>query len=581
MTRKQTFLAVIAIFGIFALALAGCQTPDGDDTNGNNNGGTAVQTVATPTATPAGGQVAANTEITLATATEGAYIYYTQDGTNPISAGVLYRDSAKPTVTVGKLTLKAIAVENGMYSSAVMTETYTISQRTYNESVRKVEFNSQMATVIFENLTYNDIYLVKINSSNKNVSAGDTGGIKNFLSSSKNRINKSFMQMNYEDTSLPLSVREESSSSSIESSSPSVLPNIGYKKEKTYSGSFISFDSNIPSYHYKYNVHSTLMAIGRHSYIWIANYQSFTKDEAPAIEEFLPEITYEQAKEIADKFDLIYPTMTNLYDIENAPNEYGDSKIIIEFYQSKEDWAGYYSGGRSIYLSSGLLRSINNTTAVMIHEFQHLINRQIKGVTLNTWFEEMLAETAKDVFSPLLGIPTTTDSHPQNRWIPALARYYYDSGSLLNSYMGCYIFGAYLMRNYGGVYLLKEIVTNDKINFESITSALNKFQNGSTFESAFSRFGEAMIFSGSVMPMGAMSFDKSFSSSINGIDYKLNGFDIWGKYSPVIYDLEPMDMPRYSIILQSSDEWKNKTGSISITLEKPVDENIELFLMVR
>ncbi|GBU26904.1 hypothetical protein R84B8_00420 [Treponema sp. R8-4-B8] len=84
-------------------------------------------TVTTPTATPASGEVSNNTAITLATTTAGAAIYYTQDGTEPSTASALYSDSAKPVITAGKLTLKAVAVKEGMTNSAVMTETYTLT----------------------------------------------------------------------------------------------------------------------------------------------------------------------------------------------------------------------------------------------------------------------------------------------------------------------------------------------------------------------------------------------------------------------------------------------------------------------
>jgi hypothetical protein len=37
----------------------------------------------------------------------------------------------------------------------------------------------------------------------------------------------------------------------------------------------------------------------------------------------------------------------------------------------------------------------------------------------------------------------------------------------------------------------------------------------------------------------------------------------------------------YGLIVQSADAWKNKTGNLSITLNKPVSSNVELYLMVR
>jgi hypothetical protein len=119
-TKKRTLAAIIAILGIVG-GFAACD-------NGNDpEPPPPPQTVATPTATPASGEVADNTAVTLATTTAGAAIHYTQDGTEPTAASALYSDTDKPVVTTGKLTLKAIAVKSGLNNSAILTATYTIA----------------------------------------------------------------------------------------------------------------------------------------------------------------------------------------------------------------------------------------------------------------------------------------------------------------------------------------------------------------------------------------------------------------------------------------------------------------------
>jgi len=116
MKNKQTTL--IIAFAIITLSLTVC--------NNEPDSPPQTKTVVKPTATPASGQVADNTAITLATTTAGAEIHYTQDGSVPTATSTLYSDSAKPVITTGKLTLKAIAVKKGMNNSEVMTATYTI-----------------------------------------------------------------------------------------------------------------------------------------------------------------------------------------------------------------------------------------------------------------------------------------------------------------------------------------------------------------------------------------------------------------------------------------------------------------------
>ena len=85
-------------------------------------------TVAAPQAQPQSGAVEAGTEITLTTATAGASIYYTLDGSEPTEKSTLYSDSSKPAITAN-CTLKAVAILGGS-SSAVQTLTYTIAGET-------------------------------------------------------------------------------------------------------------------------------------------------------------------------------------------------------------------------------------------------------------------------------------------------------------------------------------------------------------------------------------------------------------------------------------------------------------------
>jgi transcription elongation GreA/GreB family factor len=76
-----------------------------------------------PVANPAGGTVAAGTAVTLSTATAGAEIYYTIDGSAPDRSKTKYTG---PVGINGTVTLKAAAVKEGMTDSAVLEESYTV-----------------------------------------------------------------------------------------------------------------------------------------------------------------------------------------------------------------------------------------------------------------------------------------------------------------------------------------------------------------------------------------------------------------------------------------------------------------------
>lgn len=82
---------------------------------------TALSTVATPTASPDGGETPAT--VTLACATAGAAIFYTTDGSDPSPiAGTLY---TAPVAVAAAATLKARAYLAGYLDSATKTSVYT------------------------------------------------------------------------------------------------------------------------------------------------------------------------------------------------------------------------------------------------------------------------------------------------------------------------------------------------------------------------------------------------------------------------------------------------------------------------
>ena len=79
--------------------------------------------VATPAFSVASGAVDSGTEVTISCATEGAKIYYTKDGSEPTAASTEYKAAISVTPP---MTLKAIAVKDGMNDSAVASASYSI-----------------------------------------------------------------------------------------------------------------------------------------------------------------------------------------------------------------------------------------------------------------------------------------------------------------------------------------------------------------------------------------------------------------------------------------------------------------------
>lgn len=83
-----------------------------------------LEVVEAPVFNPASGAIAPTQEISITCATEGASIYFTVDGTEPSETnGTLY---STPFVPGKEVTVKAIAVKEGMANSAVVEATYTM-----------------------------------------------------------------------------------------------------------------------------------------------------------------------------------------------------------------------------------------------------------------------------------------------------------------------------------------------------------------------------------------------------------------------------------------------------------------------
>jgi hypothetical protein len=359
-------------------------------------------------------------------------------------------------------------------------------------------------------------------------------------------------------------------------------------------------------------ISTTLLATGTYGNIWVYNNG----------------ITSAEAQALSAKFDIIYPAETNIlgYEYGGGPGgsggKDGDSKIQILVYPAANSSILGYFWEIDFYPQSQLSSSYRTNLAeifyinasyvksspmlmylTLAHEFQHMINFNRKYVerrlTSATWYDETLSMMTEDIMADIIGVPTTNQYHPIRDHVPGFLAGYTGVGfsewpSQPYPYSKGWTFGAYLMRNYGGADLLRKILANNSVNADSITAALNEFEPGMTFEKALIRFGEAMIFSGNSKPEGAHTFDKTVTSSVTGYNgtysYTLPAFDIWTigqtNYSsntkgPVVYSTAQRTMIGHTVLVQQDSSWRNRTGTFSVTFNKPSSTSIEMYLMVR
>ena len=86
--------------------------------------------VAEPVISPAGGSYIQGQEITIASATPDAKIYYTMDGSTPTQNSTLY---SGPFALNQTAAIKAIAMKEGMIDSKVATVEYEIKEKVQKE----------------------------------------------------------------------------------------------------------------------------------------------------------------------------------------------------------------------------------------------------------------------------------------------------------------------------------------------------------------------------------------------------------------------------------------------------------------
>ncbi|MCH6258974.1 chitobiase/beta-hexosaminidase C-terminal domain-containing protein, partial [Puniceicoccaceae bacterium K14] len=89
--------------------------------------GFSPSSVSKPTASPSSGIFQTTQNVTISTATSGATIRYTTDGSTPSDTnGIIY---SGPISVGNDTTIKAIAYKNGLLDSSVLTETYIITSQ--------------------------------------------------------------------------------------------------------------------------------------------------------------------------------------------------------------------------------------------------------------------------------------------------------------------------------------------------------------------------------------------------------------------------------------------------------------------
>lgn len=256
-----------------------------------------------------------------------------------------------------------------------------------------------------------------------------------------------------------------------------------------------------------------LKAVGKNCYVWFINNSPAYMTESDFNDDNKDNMC--SFKTLADKFDTIIEleesidgahTYTSkasaqfidsfekisivLADLDgDAPHK--GSYVTGYFHPVDFNVIDYYDDvhtncGEIIYIDAYAYKTdATYVYSVLVHEYNHLLNYVRKIVTNDnpsvkwtSWYTEMLSMLCEDLFQDYLKL---SDSDVSKQRLYYFNRgynrgfYNWDTDDLDEkvyfSYPNTYAFGAYLVRNYGGVELMKELATNNAVGFDAIDQA--------------------------------------------------------------------------------------------------------------
>lgn len=369
---------------------------------------------------------------------------------------------------------------------------------------------------------------------------------------------------------------EESSSRSATSSITKVTP-ASYTQSDVGSATrsiYIDQDSDISTFKAET---ATLRALGEYCYVWVVS-DNWTSSSASG-----EKINSEIAEKIASNFDSMYLKICNVFGEESnylssntsltsqiAMSDYSETGEIVNIviYDIGKDYSnntnsgsvvGYFYAKDYFYLSnpSSVYKYSNKgkyfyvdayfavayTSTVystLAHEFQHMIDFGVKSMenklSSSTSWNEMKSMLCEDImYETLCELDSdfSEDDSPVSR-LPLFNRHYYDVGleykesspEVYYSYSNNYAFGAWLVRNNGGISLLHEIATNAYTDEKSLLNALSTTgASSTTMEDLLKNYTIACVLSKENSGFATSLTDSLLT--LNGYSYSLNAIDLW------------------------------------------------------
>lgn len=347
---------------------------------------------------------------------------------------------------------------------------------------------------------------------------------------------------------------------------------------------------------------ATLRASNAYCNVWILD-SCFAEETSSG-----NKVTAAIAEEIASKFDEIYPRVTNVFGTEcdeilsitvdeNTGNAVSKELVDMATVKDSEgellndtgtkinivlcdleaaDYVGYFAPkdyynysvtmgniadvsnyGKYFYVdTTSVNSSMEDALLTLAHEFQHMINFNMKTVqnsaTFSTFYDEMCSTVCEDMMASYFGVDDSVT--PRNRLSTFNQNFYkIGTGEWINtdslqesySYASAYAFGAWLARQYGGAKLFKAILSNSHSDMDAVTEAVKSVAGEDyTDEQLIERYVQALVFTSSDFSHPTMNQAAkqtlTYGSGDSAYSYPMTAINLWNYGGGPSY-LKPAD----------------------------------------
>jgi len=276
-------------------------------------------------------------------------------------------------------------------------------------------------------------------------------------------------------------------------------------------------------------------------------------------------------------------------DDDGLPSN-GEGRVVGFFWPKDNFDKSVFSGSNQrimFYIDSVMFAngetpwSIDDTwpkeiVSTLAHEFQHMIHYYQKNVlryaditdSTDTWINEMLSESTEDIIGTKIGhsVEGRYPTFNANNTLSLTAW----NGQLAD-YAKVNVYGAYLIRNYGGAQLLHDIVYNSFSDEQAVVDAVQRSPQGSgkTFADLLREWGVAVMLSDhdNLVDTPEYNIGTTFESeSVYGNTlYEMHSINLFNYTpTPTIYTTSGTIQPQGNYYYKIGD---NLTGDINIKVE--------------